>query len=228
MRNLVFTQGRYGERILENIRARAPQDWEIHQKSLPAELPPIVEDPEGFIEGLNLSGEWDLVLFLGESQSAFSIMPAIIEQVSTKAIIAPVDDYSWMPLGLERQIRSELEDKGISAVFPRTFCALGFVGVQPIDEFACYFGSPRLKLEAEKGVVKSVEVLRGAPCGSTWFMAEKLYGSRVDEAGQMAATLVQIYPCLASRRVDRLFEDAPIHVAGHIAKKAVEEALEGR
>lgn len=226
MRLLIFTQGHYGERILENIRMRAPQDWVIDWKYLPTKLPSVVEEPENVVASLNVGGEWDLVLFMGESQSAFSLLPEIIERVSTKAVIAPVDDYSWMPLGLERQILSELENKGTRAVFPRTFCSLGRVGVPAIDEFARYFGSPRLKMEAEDGSVKTVEVLRGAPCGSTFYMAEKLEGCSVEEAGARAATLVQIYPCLASRKVDRFFEDAPIHVAGHITKKAVEEALE--
>jgi hypothetical protein len=56
-------------------------------------------------------------------------------------------------------------------------------------------------------------------------MAEKLVGVDVGEAGAKAGTFVQIYPCLASRHVERLLGDAPIHVAGHIAERAVEKAL---
>lgn len=226
MRLLVFTQGRYGERILDNLRDRAPQGWEIGNRRLPENLPQMLDDPEEVVSDLELNGDWDLFLFLGESPSAFSLLPAIMGRTRATAVIAPVDDYSWLPLGLERQIRSELEDEGVQAVFPRPFCTLVPVGERHIDEFAQVFGSPHLEIKSEGGVVEKIDVIRGAPCGSTWFMAEKLPGTKVDEAGIKAGALVQIYPCLASRRVERLLGDAPIHVAGYIVKKAVEKALE--
>jgi hypothetical protein len=226
LRLLVFTQGQYGERILDNLRERAPRGWGIDDKRLSEVLPQMIDDPHEVVADLRFSGDWDLVLFLGESPSAFSILPAIMERSKAKSVIAPVDDYAWLPLGLQRQIKSELKDIGVHAVFPRTFCTLSLVGEGFVDEFASCFGSPQLEVESEAGVVKNVAVLRGAPCGSTWFMAERLAGTGVEETGAKAGTLVQIYPCLASRRVERLLGDAPIHIAGHIAKKAVEKALE--
>jgi hypothetical protein len=225
LRLLVFTQGQYGERILDNLKDRAPQGWEIGHSRLPENLPQILDDPQEVVSDLDFTGDWGLLLFLGESPSAFALLPAIVERSQAKAVIAPVDDYAWLPLGQERQIRAELEEVGVNAVFPRTFCTLSLVGDRLIDEFAQLFGSPHLVVETEGGMVTKVDVRRGAPCGSTWFMAEKLVGSRVEEAGAKAGTLVQIFPCLASRRVERLLGDAPIHVAGNIAKKAVEKAL---
>jgi len=199
----------------------------IHHIPLPSELPQIVEEPEEFVEGLGLAGQWDLVVFLGESPSAFSLLPTILKRICTRVVIAPADDYSWLPLGLERQIRSELESLGVSVVFPRTFCTLAPVGNPPVDEFARIFGSPELEVTVEDGVVKTVGVVRGSPCGSTWYLAEKLPGTKVDEAAERGALLVQTYPCLASRRIDRFFSDAPIHVAGRVASKAVNSALKG-
>lgn len=225
MRLLVFTQGRYGIRILENIRQRSPSGWDIRLQPLPEKLPLIIEEPEELDMGFRLSEECDLVLFMGESPSAFSLLPTILKHVSVRAVIAPVDNYAWLPLGLERQIRAELEESSINIIFPRPFCALTLIGTPHIDEFANTFGSPRLKIETESEIISRVQVLRGAPCGSTWFMAEKLPGSSVKEASSRAATLVQIYPCLASRRIERLFSDAPIHVAAHLVQRAVEDAL---
>ncbi len=225
MRLIVFTQGGYGDRVLDNLRRRAQEEWTIGHEALPEALPPIIEEPEKHISGLKLSGEWDLVLFLGESPSAFSLLPAVVRRLSVGAVVAPVDDYSWLPLGLERQIRSELEGLGVKAVFPRTFCTLKPVGVPSVDEFARIFGSPMLGIAVEGGKISRVDVVRGAPCGSTWYMAKKLPGTRIEEASARAAILVQIYPCLASRRVERLLGDAPIHVAGRLVEKAVEDAL---
>ncbi len=226
LRLLLFTQGDYGLRILENVRRHAPPFWAIRHISLPKDLPQIVDEPEEIVEGLGLDGDWDLVVFLGESASTFSLLPTILKHINTRTVIAPADDYSWLPLGLELQIRSELENLDVRVVFPRTFCTLAPVGIPAIDEFARIFGSPKLELTVEDGVVKTARVLRGSPCGSTQYLTEKLPGTNVEKAPEMGALLVQTYPCLASRQIDRYFSDAPIHVAGRIASKAVENALE--
>lgn len=225
LRLLVFTQGEYGSRILGNISKRKPLDWTIGHENISRMLPPVIEEPEKFIDHLDLSGEWDLILFLGESPSAFSLLPAIAMRASFTAVIAPADDYSWLPIGLERQICSKLEDIGVDVTFPRPFCALMPKDIPVIDEFVKFFGSPILKIETKDEVIRRVEVLRGAPCGSTWYLAEKLPGIEEDRASDKGALLVQTYPCLASRRIDRIFSDSPIHVAGHIAVGAVNVAL---
>ncbi len=188
-------------------------------------LPTVIEEPEKFVDDMDLSGEWDLILFLGESPSAFSLLPAIAKRITFTAVIAPADDYTWLPTGLERQICSKLEALGVNVTFPRPFCALMPIDNPEIDEFAKFFGSPNLKIETRDGVIRRVEVVRGAPCGSTWYLAEKLPGIEKERASDRGALLVQTYPCLASRRIDRIFSDAPIHIAGHIAGGAVNAAL---
>ena len=225
MRLIVFTQGAYGERILENLRRRAPQGWVIEDSVLPGDLPAMIEEPERIVEGMGLGGSWDLALFMGESPSAFTLLPSILDKLEVRAVIAPVDDYEWLPRGLERQIGGEVEEMAVAIVFPRTFCTLTPMGVPPIDAFAELFGAPSIEVEVVDGEVQCVDVLRGAPCGSTHYMAEKLPGTRVSDSKPRAGTLVQIYPCLASRRVNRFFGDSPIHVAGKIAEKALEKAL---
>jgi hypothetical protein len=225
---LIVTQGEYGERIQENIHSRAPDNWVIQGMHLTKDLPPIIEEPERYIEELELNSVWDLVLFLGESPSSFSLVPEVARCTGVSALIAPVDDYTWLPLGLERQIRAELEENGVRAVFPRTFCTLVPVGEKHIDAFAVIFGLPEVTIEVEESLVTNVHVRRGAPCGSTSYIADELRGTTIENAPSKAGTLVQIFPCLASRRVERLLGDAPIHVAGHLAAKAVERALTPR
>ncbi len=97
MRLIVFTQGAYGERILENLRRRAPQGWVIEDSVLPGDLPAMIEEPERIVEGMGLGGSWDLALFMGESPSAFTLLPSILDKLEVRAVIAPVDDYEWLP-----------------------------------------------------------------------------------------------------------------------------------
>jgi hypothetical protein len=66
-----------------------------------------------------------------------------------------------------------------------------------------------------------VEVLRGAPCGSTWHIAKGLVGAGIKDAPAKAGLLVQQYPCRAVRGVK-----GGIHKAGELHKKAVEMAQE--
>lgn len=226
-RILFFTQGNYGERIFRNVRRCAPPSWSLRKISLPRDLLGLIDDPEELVREILPGGglECELLIFLGGSPSAFSLLPDILGNVSAKALIAPADDYVWLPLGLERQIRAGLRDRSIPAVFPRPFCSLAETGDPVIDEFAGFFGRPRLRIEVGEGVVEGVEVLRGAPCGSTLYMAEKLVGTPVGEAPARAGLLVQTYPCLASRRIERIIKDALIHISGQITQRAVEEAL---
>ncbi|MCD6263208.1 hypothetical protein J7L60_02195 [Candidatus Bathyarchaeota archaeon] len=226
-RALFFTQGDYGERIFSYIASEAPPHWSLKKIRLPRGLSDLVEESEGVVRGL-LPDEGlrcDLLVFLGESPSSFSLLPEVLERVQARSLIAPADDYAWLPLGLERQLRSEL---GLPAVFPRPFCSLTEVGEPVIDEFARFFGRPRLRVRIREGVVEEVEVLRGAPCGSTRYMAERLVGTPVGEAPRRASLLVQTYPCLASRRIEKVINDSLIHISGQIIKRAVEEALRRR
>jgi len=224
LRILVLTQGRYGERIYRNISQRS-RDWRIEAVRLPHRLPPILEEPIDILRDLDISGGWELLLFLGESPSAAMLVPEAVRLCDARAVIIPADRYSWLPLGLEYQLRAELSDMGVEAVFPRPFCSLTPRGLSLIDRFAERFGMPRLRIQVEEDIIEGVEVLRGAPCGSTWFMAERLRGVGVEEAAERAGLLVQIYPCLASRGVEPPFDDAPIHISARLAMGAVERGL---
>jgi hypothetical protein len=224
-RVLFFTQGFYGDRIVENIKKHAPENWRLHNLNITKELPQIVEKPEEIVKGLKLSKEWDLIVFLGESPSAFMLLPSIVKATSVSSVIAPIDDYSWLPLGLERQIRGELQSFGIDITFPRPFCSLNSTGIDAIDKFAKMFGAPKLEIVISQNIIKSVKVVRGAPCGSTWYVAEKLAGNKVESAERRGAILVQTYPCLASRRFERVLSDALIHVSAKIISKSISDAI---
>ncbi|MCD4798209.1 MAG: DUF166 domain-containing protein [Methanosarcinales archaeon] len=59
-----------------------------------------------------------------------------------------------------------------------------------INEFTSVLGRPRLEVQVGDGKISKVKVICGAPCGSTWWMAEHLKGVPVSEAPAWAGLLV--------------------------------------
>ena len=229
LRILALIHGWYGKRIVKNIEKRAP-DWSVKAAKLPSGLPPILDDTEEYVEGVlkQVDGEAvDLLLFLSEEASTAQLLPDLAEALGAEAVIAPADDYGWLPRGLERQLAEELRSLGVYAVFPRPFCSLSGGEHPAVREFCRRFGAPKLKIRLSGGVVEEVEVVRGAPCGSTHYMAEKLKGVKAEEAPHLAGLYTQLYPCLATHTHDPAIKSScgTIHISGELAMKAVEKAL---
>ncbi|MGD9030331.1 MAG: hypothetical protein PVG25_11000, partial [Anaerolineae bacterium] len=49
MHILTIITGEYGQRHLDNIRARAPRQWDIAVWRAPAAYPPVIDYPEDFL-----------------------------------------------------------------------------------------------------------------------------------------------------------------------------------
>jgi len=183
----------------------------------------------------------ELLLALVESEGAAQLVSALASLVSVKAVIVPVDNPSWLPQGLQNQLRQELTEKKINVVFPKTFCTLtensaGFHRkVQPYQDqiiaaFARYFGRPRLKLiiDPEEKQVKEVTVERGSPCGSTHYLAEKLVGMPVAELLPRAGLIVHQFPCLASMQMDEIDEgifEPVMGISGYVVNTEIAQGL---
>ncbi|PCN50844.1 hypothetical protein B6U99_02245 [Candidatus Geothermarchaeota archaeon ex4572_27] len=226
MRIVAVTRGYYGERIVENIRRRS--GWRVVSLRLDVPVPKLIDDPREFLDeqGVELPRvDADLLLYMPESASLFTLLPEVMLRLGVERAIAPVDDYLWLPRGLERQLSQELREAGLKAVFPRPFCSLGASDDPVIGRFAERFGSPRFEVRVEAGRVAEVRVLRGTPCGSAYFVAEKLVGVEVERAPMLAGLYTQIYPCLATHAVDPLIGEEMIHLSAEMMKAAISRAL---
>lgn len=82
------------------------------------------------------------------------------------------------------------------------------------------FGIPEFEVEIEDGRLKNVKVLRSAPCGATFFVAERLKGVEVNRAPILAGYYAQIYPCLSTRG-----RGGGIHKAGKVHELAIMRAI---
>ena len=238
MHILVLYLGHYGQRIVEHIKKSAPQDWVIETITPPRTLPIIIDEPEDFLP--STIAQADLLLALSESQQTAQLVPAIAGRSKVKALIMPIDNSAWLPLGLKNQLHQEVARMGVTAAFPKTFCTLtekttGFGGEletcenEYIASFAKYFGKPRLKIKLDSHKEKILEVIveRSAPCGSTHLVAEKLVGVPIKDAVPQAGLHAHHYPCLASMQMEPTGETL-MHISGYVVNDEVERELKSR
>jgi hypothetical protein len=230
MRVLAVVQGRYGERIAENIQNYGPRAWEVEVWA-PPELPAVVDDPEAYLPA-DLPPA-DLVLALGESPSVAQVIPELVRRAAAQAVIAPIDRTDRLPEGLARQLQARLERMGIGAVFPRPFCSLTedayslrhqrVTYSNPwVSEFARHFGRPVFRVHCEDGVVKEVEVERDTACGCGRFVARKLTDVPVADSVFSAGVFHHHYPCLAGMALEKSLGDTLMNLSGHLMRRAVE------
>ncbi len=227
MRLLALVQGNYGRRMVEAWGRHGPPSWHLETLEITPNLPAVIEETAAFLPPTIPQG--DLLISLGEHPGVAELLPEIVKAAGARSVIAPVDSRAWLPPGLARQVQRALEKIGVKVVFPVPFCALeeGKTADPLIEEFARSFGRPRVQISLEGDRVKEVLVIKSAPCGSTYFVAEGLKGVRVPDAEGASGILHHNYPCLATMTVDWEFHDTLMHRAGYFTKEAVKEALKG-
>jgi len=211
----VITRGKYGRRFIETILSQT--DFEVVSADIPANLPEFIEDPTLFLEKLNLNND----VFTADTIITYSMHPDLTPEIAKlagkngiHALIVP-GGVSRAPIGELDEISNEY---GMYIEVDDICCTLKPNSASP--EFTSKFGRPVLDIKTRDGKIVNVNVIRGAPCGSTWKMAEKLIGMPVSDAPARAELLIQQYPCRAVRG-----NTGGIHESAQIHKKEVERAL---
>lgn len=217
MRILAVAQKNWGKRIIEFITENAPESWQIETHIMPTFLPPVIDEPEDLLP-YSLPNV-DLVLVLAESQGLAQLVPELAKMTEAKAVIAPVDNELWLPMGLQNQVQRKLKVMNVDIVFPTPFCSLTTKHSHNkyILDFARHFGKPALEIDCKNGKIQKVSVMRSSPCGNTNFVAENLIGIELDKAEERSALLHQYYPCLASV--------ALIHKSAFMTKATVKKKI---
>jgi hypothetical protein len=233
MRILAIISGPYGERHVDNIRARGPSHWKVETWQAPAVLPPIVDYPEDHLpEAFDPA---DLILSFAEHRGVAELLPEIARMTGARSVIAAVDNEAWLPRGLARQLRGWLADMDVTCVTPKPLCSLTETSYQVgrrrelayddplIQAFAQHFGRPKLRLTIDPGSRKivSVKVERDAFCGCAHHVAEGLVDVSVDQAEAEAGLLHHHYPCQASMGMDVDYGDTLMHVSGHLMRDEI-------
>ncbi len=214
----VVIRGKYGRRLIENIKNNS--DHRVSSIELPESLPEFIEYPHELIERLNP----DKKVFSSDLVIAYTLHPDITPEIVRLA--GESGSRAVMIAGGMSRAGGLEELESLSLKYDMHIevneicCEIEKCGDAVVDEFASCFGRPQVRIIKKDGLISKVEVIRGAPCGSTQHMAKGLVGSNVKDAPARAGLLVQQYPCRAQRGIR-----GGIHKAAQLHKKAVENAL---
>ncbi len=220
---IVHEGGRYFERVLAHLTKMSPGNVDAYQ--LPRSLPPVLDDAAEYLPAE--LGAGDVIIAINIHPELLLEIPNMVGGGSTRALIAPIEDPSWIKPGLERQVTQACAKNDMESAFPKPFCSLQPI-TPVIKQFSEEFkiGVPTLKFRISGGKIATVEVVQGSPCGLTDFCAQQLLGLPADESlVEKAAQLHHSYPCLSSMAMDNTFGDTIMHKSLNILKEQVKRAL---
>lgn len=214
----IITRGKYGRRLLDTITHRT--DFTVSSADIPPTLPDLIDEPAFYVNNLDLDpGVLSSDLLITYSLHP-DITPEIVERAAragTKAIIIPGGRARAGDPGQMKKISGQY---GTRILVEDICCQINGDTDPTINEFASVLGSPKLEVQIKDGKIQDVNVICGAACGSTWWMAEHIKSLPVSEAPAWAGLLVQQYPCRAVRGTM-----GGIHASAELHKKAMEAAI---
>ncbi len=192
----------------------------------PQNLPAFIEEPEKHLPK-NLP-DCEVILAVGLHPDLLAAMPTLAEETKAKAVIVPLENRNWCHRGLQRQIAESLDEMGVEQAFPKPFCTLEETGKPVIDGFVRRYriGKPRVEVKVAEGRVTDAQVLRSAPCGSTWYVAQQVKWTRISDIEDTVSVAHHAFPCNASMDVDPEIGEPILHVAGYAVREAVKNAIE--
>ena len=231
MHILAIISGEYGQRHIDNIRKRGPKHWQIEIWEAPKVFPPVIDYPEDYLPDSFPAA--DLILSFAEHKGMAELLPDIAQMSGAKSVLVAVDNETWLPKGLARQLHGWLERIDVTCVTPKPLCSLTEMdyGITRkdrvayedlyISEFAKLFGKPELEIRVDPDTRKiiSAHVNRDAVCGCARYVADGIVGLSADEVEEKAGLLHHHFPCLASMtKLNDFNHDTLMHESGNLLK----------
>jgi hypothetical protein len=194
----------------------------------PKTLPNFVENAEEYLP--KFIPESDLAIAVNVHPDILLAMPKKLEG-KVSALIVPVEEPRWCSLGLAKQLEEICENFGIEFLAPKPFCSMRKCGKKIIDRFIEEFGLgyPEFEIKIEEGRGK-VKIVRSQPCGAAWYIGIKLRSFdfsnyRIRDLWNVVSEAHHSFPCTASMEKDPEYDETLLHVAGYIARHAVDMAI---
>jgi hypothetical protein len=191
----------------------------------PSNLPAFVDDPESYLPQNPPS--CDIILAVRLHPDLLAATPTLAEKTKAKAVIIPIENRNWCPRGLQRQLTDSLTEIDVECTFPKPFCTLEKTGQPVLDGFVRRYriGKPRVEVRLGGKRITDIQVLRSAPCGSTWYVAQQVKWTPISEIEETVAVAHHAFPCTASMDVDPEIGEPILHMAGYAIRNAVKDAV---
>ncbi len=218
---ILHTGGHYPELVEQHLRS---QGAPVTAYELSADAFEALDDPQRALPPE--LGAADVVIAIALPPGLITALPPLLADTQGRALLVPVEDPAWVRAGLERQLQGLCKTAGLECAVPMPFCALAGSG-EVIRAFCeqYHLGRPRLELEVADGVVTAARCIRGAPCGLTHWVAERLPDTPIDEVVERAKVLHHSRPCMASMALMRDLGDTLMHVSLDIMRRAAASAV---
>ena len=199
-RIVVFSQAGSGDAKIIGIRPYGRKIEITQVVDLPGSLPDFIDDPE---EYLPTELDADLVLSFLKHPDLNDGLATLCQRLAIPLIISG--------------------KKTRNAITPFTCCGLGHH--KNLGAYGEQFGVPELTVRVEEGIIVEYQVRRGASCGATWQVREKIIGLAVEEALTTIGREVQ-YLCFADPSAfDPVSGKSALHFAGEVHHLALKNAL---
>lgn len=237
----------FGERVLGNLVnlpkfciacGLACTDCRVGYGSFVRDISGVTRVPEESRDFIDNPAEYfprkaphcDVILAVGIHPDLLMELPSLAQRSKAKAVIVPIEERRWCPPSLQRDLQKELTEVGIESAFPKPFCDLDATGPGVIDQFVRRYriGRPSLKIELKGDMITNARVLRSAPCGSTWYVAEQIRWHGIRDMQALEQTISGAhhgYPCTGGMEIESELNDTLLHKAGYIIREAVESAI---
>jgi hypothetical protein len=199
----------------------------------PASLGDFIDDVEPFLPGSLPQADVAIVINV-HPDILFGLLPRL-KEAGVKGIIGCSESPRELPLGQRRQLEELAFQLGMEAAFAKPFCALRPDPSKP--KIAAFLeragiGEPLIDVAVKrsregKDTIVAANVVRSAPCGSTWYVAKRLLGLEPDQEDirERISEAHHAYPCTASMDRDAELGDTVLHKGGYIIRDAVEGAF---
>lgn len=199
----------------------------------PMTMPRFIEDASDFLP--KEIPRADLAVAINLHPDVLTALPEMLKESGFKGLIIPVEDPRWCPGGLVKQLKEKCDELGLDFAAPKPFCTLTPLDEHPtinrfIEEMG--MGYPVFEIEAEEKNghrrIDAIRTLRSEPCGAAWFIGVKLRGFEFDnfrELWNMVTEAHHSYPCMGSMERGAEYNEALLHIAGYVARHAVDKAL---
>ncbi|MGA6924253.1 MAG: DUF166 family (seleno)protein DfsP [Desulfosarcina sp.] len=199
---VVFQEGGRGESKVKGIRRHGRNHFDLRLITIDQPLPPVVDDTTAYLPHTITA---DLVL-------------DFLKHPDLSHDLARMCRQRGIPI-----VASGKKTTVAGTHTPPVCCALA--RHRELGQYGQCFGAPEFEVTVENGTIKTVSVLRGAPCGATWEAAERMKGCRVEDAAVRVGLDTQFFCSADPSNWDPIWGKSPVHLAADLHRAAMAAAL---